>query len=134
MQSYQELLPLRQASTQEFSLISGKNVHYGQSSSSNEKERLYIIKLTRFKENAHFESDLKQFDHDLAPYGFHRESLIYADFSKGLNSTPTTVGFMFYDKKEQQAGLTADKDMMNRIGGFNKQYTEEFVYLQGVVK
>ncbi len=125
---YLKIKPMMIASTSGFTFISGKSLYSGASSSPID-ERLYIIKISYFNNKPH-QAELTSISAKLESYGFHAENTIKVNDTFGIKK-PDEIDILYFDKPSQQNQMYQDKDLMNDINGFNKKYTNGFVYLEG---
>ena len=100
-----------------------------QTSDSNESGRMYLMKISYYKENTEGRIDmLQKIGSKLAPYGFYTERMIMADEAKGID-VPSEVTIHFHDFAHQNAELQKDESVTSAIGEYNDKYLTHFVYL-----
>jgi len=100
-----------------------------QSSDSDESGRMYLMKISYYKENTEGRIDmLQKIGPKLAPYGFYTERMIMTNEAKGID-IPNEVTIHFHDFAHQNAELQKDESVKSAIGEYNKKYLTPFVYL-----
>ena len=100
-----------------------------QTSDSKESGRMYLMKISYYKENTNGRLEmLQELGSKLAPYGFYTERMIMAAESFGFDK-PDEVTIHFHDYAAQNAELQKDKEVVSGIGKYNDQFLTQFVYL-----
>lgn len=125
---YQKASELLKASTSNIRVLKGKSAMF-QSSDSDETGRMYLMKISYYKENTKGRLNmLHELSPKLAPYGFYTERMIMTDNAVGIE-TPSEVTIHFHDFASQNEQLQKDESVINGIGKYNEKYLTEFVYL-----
>ncbi|MBL4710054.1 MAG: DUF1330 domain-containing protein [Flavobacteriales bacterium] len=100
-----------------------------QSSNSDEQGRMYLIKMSYYKNNTHGRVDmLNEIGPKLAPYGFYTERMIMVNESVGFEK-PNEFTIHFHDFAYQNEELQKDSSIKSLIGEYNQKYLTQFVYL-----
>lgn len=100
-----------------------------QTSDSEESGRMYLMKISYYKENTDGRIDmLQKIGPKLAPYGFYTERMIMVNEAKGID-VPNEVTIHFHDFAHQNAELQKDESVTSAIGEYNEKYLTNFVYL-----
>ena len=102
---------------------------------SDVSKRSYVIKLSQFNNKAPVErdQDLASLGTDAAsrPHAFRNETVIDVDHTVGIPA-PDDVTVLYYRSPEDaKAFRENNKDILSRIGEFNKLHVESFVYATG---
>ena len=125
---YQKIRPLMMESVRDLKVIKGTSEYFYQSESP-EEERMYIMKISYYKEDQDGRLDmLKETGRLLTPYGFHTERMITPNSAAGFDK-PDEVSVHFHDNAEQNDELHKDEEAMQAIGDYNSKYISKFAYL-----
>lgn len=125
---YIKVSELLKSSTRNIRVVKGASVLF-QSSSSNEKGRMYLIKMSYYKKNTQGRLDmLNEIGPKLSPYGFYTERMIMINESVGFEK-PDEVTIHFHDHAFQNAELQKDTSVTNAIREYNQKYLTAFMYL-----
>lgn len=120
-----ELLKL---STSSIRVVKGTSEMF-QSSESDENGRMYLIKISFYKNNIEGREDmLNKIGPKLALYGFYTERMIMVKESVGME-TPDEFTIHFHDFATQNEELQKDETVTSAIGKYNNKYLTQFVYL-----
>lgn len=100
-----------------------------QSSDSNEQGRMYLIKMSYYKNNTLGRIDmLNEIGPKLEPYGFYTERMIMVNESVGFEK-PDEFTIHFHDYASQNEELQKDTTVTSAIGEYNQKYLTQFIYL-----
>jgi len=125
---YIKISELLKSSTTNIRVVKGTSELF-QYSTSDEKGRMYLIKMSYYKKNAQGRLNmLNEIGPKLSPYGFYTERMIMVNESVGFEK-PDEFTIHFHDYASQNAELQKDKSVANAIGEYNQKYLTEFVYL-----
>ncbi|MBL4669342.1 MAG: DUF1330 domain-containing protein [Flavobacteriales bacterium] len=127
-EKYKKESKLLKQSANNIRVIKGTSEMF-QSSDSDENGRMYLMKISYYKENTEGRSEmLQKIGPQLAPYGFYTERMIMANDAKGID-TPNEVTIHFHDFAHQNTELQKDESVKSAIGEYNSKYLTHFVYL-----
>jgi len=125
---YVKARELLKSSTSSIRVIRGTSEVF-QSSDSDENGRMYLIKMSYFKDNTQGrENMLDEIGSKFEPYGFYTERMIMVKESVGFE-TPDEFTIHFHDFPAQNEELQKDKSVTTAIGEYNSKYLTQFVYL-----
>ncbi|WP_142783761.1 DUF1330 domain-containing protein [Changchengzhania lutea] len=127
-EKYKKESELLKSSTSNIRVIKGTSEMF-QSSDSDENGRMYLMKISYYKENTAGRIEmLQKIGPKLAPYGFYTERMIMANEAKGID-IPNEVTIHFHDFSYQNEELQKDESVKSAIGEYNNKYLTHFVYL-----
>jgi len=125
---YIKISELLKSSTTNIRVVKGVSELF-QSSTSDEKGRMYLIKMSYYKENTQGRLDmLNEIGPKLSPYGFYTERMIMVNESVGFEK-PDEFTIHFHDFASQNEELQKDSSVTSLIGEYNQKYLTQFVYL-----
>lgn len=125
---YVKASELLKSSTSNIRVIKGTSEMF-QASDSDENGRMYLIKMSYYKDNTQGRQDmLNKIGPKLAPYGFYTERMIMAEESVGFE-TPDEFTIHFHDFATQNEELQKDESVTSVIGEYNNKFLTQFVYL-----
>lgn len=117
-----------ESSTTNVRVVKGTSEMF-QSSTSNEKGRMYLIKISYYKKDTKGRTDmLEDLGPKLIPYGFYTERMIMVNDAVGI-SKPNELTIHFHDFASQNAELQKDDSITSAIGEYNQKFLTHFVYL-----
>jgi len=125
---YFKISELLKSSTTNIRVVKGTSEMF-QSSTSDEKGRMYLIKMSYYKKNTQGRLDmLNEIGPKLAPYGFYTERMIMVNESVGFEK-PDEFTIHFHDYASQNTELQKDTSITSAIGAYNQKYLTDFMYL-----
>ena len=125
---YIKVSELLKSSTSNIRVVKGASEVF-QSSNSDENGRMYLIKMSYYKDNTQGRLDmLNEIGPKLAPYGFYTERMIMVKESVGFE-TPNEFTIHFHDFAAQNEELQKDESVTTAIGEYNNKHLTQFVYL-----
>lgn len=125
---YVKASELLKSSTSNIRVVKGTSEMF-QSSDSDENGRMYLIKMSYYKDNTQGREDmLSEIGPKLAPYGFYTERMIMGKESIGME-TPDEFTIHFHDFASQNGELQKDESVTQLIGAYNDKFLTDFVYL-----
>jgi len=125
---YSKYKNIRNKAINKVQVLSGSNI-FSETSHTTLKERLYILKLSRYLEgNVNRLNVLEEVDASLDKYGFKTDKKIAVKSSVGIEKIDE-IALHFYDDPRQQDFLRKDKKAISNIMTYNKNFVDTFVYL-----
>ncbi len=125
---YKKKSELLKSSVSNIRVVKGTSEMF-QTSDSDESGRMYLMKISYYKENTEGRiAMLQKIGPKLAPYGFYTERMIMSNEAKGID-IPNEVTIHFHDFVHQNAELQKDESVTSAIGEYNDKYLTHFVYL-----
>ncbi len=127
-EKYQKALTVLKTSTSSIRAVRGTSQMF-QSSTSDETGRMWLIKISYYKDNTAGRLDmLQEIGDKLTPYGFYTERMVMVDEASGFDQ-PSEVTVHFHDFAYQNEELQNDASVTGAIGEYNQKYLTHFVYL-----
>ncbi|MGI9590674.1 MAG: hypothetical protein ACR2P8_04845 [Myxococcota bacterium] len=122
----------------ELVLLEGSALWSGDEPDASVAERAYVIKLSRFNEEAPGarEADLAAIGRDVSqrPHAYVNEAVISVARSRGADGTDDVTVLYYRRPSDGKAFRQQNPDLMKRIGAFNETHVADFVYVNGVAE
>lgn len=127
-EKYQKAQAILKSSTSAIRVVDGTSEMF-QSSDSEEAGRMYLMKISYYKEDTEGRLKmLQEIGSAISPYNFYTERMVMVNEAFGFDK-PSEVTIHFHDKAIQNEQLQKDEVVTKAIGEYNNKYLTFFVYI-----